>query len=165
MEDTMNRLWIITSLLLPVWLTSTDEALSQETIVGKLSCQILPHSGINLLIHSTRDIRCQFKPADGSATEHYKGETGIRFGLDVSIDRSEKITYSVLADHFKPGTHQLAGKYSGAGGEANLGIAVGDSAPIRKRDRSVSLQPINTRHQGAGVAAGLNYIYLEADQP
>ena len=162
----MNRLWMITSLmLLPAWLISTHEALAQQTIVGRLSCQILPHSGINLLIHSTKDIRCQFEPSDGSATEHYKGETGIKFGLDVGIDRSEKITYSVLADSFKPGTHYLAGKYSGAGGEANLGLAVGDSAPIRKRDRSVSLQPIDTRNKGAGVAAGLNYIYLEADQP
>jgi len=162
----MNRLWIVTSLLVLIaCFISTDEALSQETIVGRLSCQILPHSGINLLIHSTKDIRCQFNPADGSAAEHYKGETGIKFGLDVSIDRSEKITYSVLANHFKPGTHYLAGKYSGAGGEANLGLAVGDSAPIRKRDKSVSLQPINTRHKGVGVAAGLNYIYLEADHP
>jgi len=162
----MNRIWIVTSLmLLTAWLISTDEALSQETPVGTLSCQILPHSGINLLIHSTRDIRCQFKPEDGSAIEHYKGETGIRFGLDVSIDRSEKITYAVLANHFKPGTHQLAGKYSGAGGEVNLGLAIGDTAPIRKRDKTVSLQPTNTRHKGAGVAAGLNYIYLEADHP
>ena len=162
----MNRLWIITSLLvMTACFISMEEAISQETTVGKLSCQILPHSGINLLIHSTRDIRCQFKPADGSATEYYKGETGIKFGLDVSIDRSEKITYAVLSDHFKAGTHQLAGKYSGAGGEVNLGLAIGDTAPIRKRDKSVSLQPIDTRHQGAGVAAGLNYIYLEADNP
>lgn len=162
----MNRLWIVISLLaLPVWLSSTDEAVSQETTVGTLSCQILPHSGINLLIHSTRDIRCKFKPEDGSAVELYKGETGIKLGLDVSIDRSKNITYSVLADHFKPGSYQLAGKYSGAGGAATLGLSVGDSAPIRKRDKSISLQPIDSQHKGVGVATGLNYIYLEADKP
>ena len=152
-------------LFLPACYADANEAIHQQAIVGKLICRILPHSGINLLIHSTRDIRCEFKPADGSAVEHYKGETGIRFGLDVSIDKSETITYSVLAEHFKPGTHQLAGKYSGASGEANMGLSVGDSAPIRKKDRSISLQPISNRYKGAGVAAGLSYIYLEAENP
>ena len=162
----MNRLWIVISLLLlPTWLIDPATATAQESIIGTLSCRILPHSGINLLIHSTRDIQCEFKSTDGSKIEHYKGETGIKLGLDVSIDRSKTITYSVLADRFKAGVYQLSGKYSGAGGNATLGLSVGDSAPIQKRDRSISLQPIDSRHKGMGVTTGLNYIYLEPDKP
>lgn len=73
------------------------------------------------------------------------------------------IVYSVLADQFKAGIYQLAGRYSGASGSAALGLSAGDAAPIQKDDRSISLQPILVRNSGAGVAAGFSYIYLEAD--
>ncbi len=97
--------------------------------------------------------------------EHYIGETGINFGLDVNINRRTDIAYSVMAFHFRPGTHQLAGKYSGAGGGASLGVTAGESMPIRNNDRSITLQPIHVRNSGAGVSAALTYLYLEADQP
>jgi len=133
-------------------------------IAGTLECTVVPDSGINLLIHSTREVRCVFIPADGGPVEHYKGETGIRLGLDININKQAKITYSVLADHTPSGRYQLAGKYSGAGGGITLGASVGDATPIRKQDRSIALQPIQTKHRGAGAGAGFTYLYLEADK-
>jgi len=129
--------------------------------VGVLSCDVLPHSGINLLIHSTRDIRCTFSPAADGSTEYYKGETGVGFGIDMAFDKSSTLDFSVLAKHFAAGTRQLAGKYSGAGGNASLGLTVGETAPIRKNDGSISLQPVGGKNKGAGVSAGFTYLHLE----
>jgi len=129
--------------------------------VGTLDCDILPHSGINLLIHSTRDIRCTFNPEAGGPTEYYKGETGVGFGVDMAFGRSSSLDFSVLARHFTAGTGQLAGNYSGAGGNATLGLSVGETAPIRKDDGSISLQPVGGKNKGAGVSAGFTYLHLE----
>ena len=153
------------ALLLPVLNTSAAKLKNPEKISGTLVCKAVPHSGINLLIHSTRGIRCQFKPKDGGAIEYYKGEIGIKFGLDISFNGREAITYSVLAEQFIPGTHQLSGKYSGAGGQATFVLSVGGSAPIEKNDGSIALQPTADKTSGIGVAAGFTYIYLEPDTP
>ncbi len=162
----MNQLIIgiyLTVLLLPAQVVYAGTAGHPKNIIGTLSCKIVRHSGLDLLIHSTRNIHCTFTPSDGGPVEQYKGETGIKFGLDVNINRRESITYSVLADHFKSGGYQLAGKYSGAGGVVSFGLALGDSVPIQKQGRNITLQPILAQNSGAGAAAGLTYLYLEAD--
>ncbi|MDQ6965977.1 MAG: DUF992 domain-containing protein [Mariprofundaceae bacterium] len=131
--------------------------------VGTLNCKILPHSGINLLIHSTREIRCRFTPEAKGLSEYYRGETGIGFGFDVAFGRSSTLDYAVSARQFKTGTHQLAGKYEGTGGNATLGVSVGDTTPIQKRDGSIMLQPIGGKNKGVGAAAGYSYLYLQVD--
>jgi len=159
---------IFAGLCLVVLLIPFDSGIASENDfpekkVGMLSCKILPHSGINLLIHSTRDIRCEFTPATSGPVEYYKGETGIGFGLDVAINKGSNITYLVLANHFTANSHQLAGKYSGARGSASLGVSAGDLAPIEKNDGSIALQPMKVKNQGIGVTLGFSYIYLEPD--
>ena len=164
----MKRLLFCLSLLalvLPAWSASAAKPKNPEKIIGTLVCKAVPHSGLNLLLHSTKGIRCQFKPKDGGAIEYYKGETGIKFGLDISLNQRETITYSVLANQFIPGSHQLSGKYSGAGGQATFGLSAGESAPIEKNDGSIALQPTSDKTSGVGVAAGFTYIYLEPDTP
>ncbi len=160
----MNRLFA--SLCLTALLLHAGGVLAAENTFGKvgtLNCKIMPHSGINLLIHSAREMRCEFTPLNNRSIEYYKGKTGIGLGLDVSFNKRANIAYSVLAKHFRAGTHQLAGKYSGASGSAALGVSAGDTAPIQKDDKSISLQPIQVKNSGIGVAAGFSYLYLEAD--
>jgi len=131
--------------------------------IGLLSCTIVPHSGLNLLIHSTKQVRCAFSPATRGTVEHYKGETGVGFGLDVSLNHHAKINYAVLARQFAPETRQLAGKFEGAGGGITLGLSVGNNASIQNRDGSIILQPVNVRGSGIGAAAGFTYLYLQSD--
>jgi len=165
MKRVIFYLSLLALLLLPAWNVSAAKPKNPEKISGTLVCKAVPHSGINLLIHSTKGIRCQFRPKDGEAIEYYKGETGIKFGLDMSLNERETITYSVLAEQFIPGTHQLSGKYSGAGGQATFGLSAGKSNPIEKNDGSIALQPTAEKSSGVGVAAGFTYIYLEPDTP
>jgi len=131
--------------------------------IGTLSCNILPHSGFNLLLHSTSGIRCTFTPAGGAPLEHYKGETGIGLGLDVNLNKQKNVTYAVLSEQLQPGSGQLSGRYSGAGGGASFGLSAGESAPMAKRDGSIALQPINVKSSGTGIAIGFTYLYLEPD--
>jgi len=153
----------LTTLLLTPWPTPASEPEEPQRMVGTLSCKILPDSGINLLIHSTKDIRCEFTPAAGGESERYKGETGIEFGIDANLNKRTSIAYSVLAEHFAPGSGQLSGKYTGAGGGISLGISVGESAPLRKNGGNISLQPIRVKNTGSGAAAGFTYLYLEGE--
>jgi len=151
-------------LLLPSWYAFAEHIETPKHTVGTLRCKVLPHSGLNLLIHSSKDIRCEFTSKDKRVVEYYKGETGIKFGIDIGFGKHENITYSVLSRNFKQGERQLAGKYSGASGNATLGLSAGDSAPIEKDDKSVSLQPVRVNANGIGAAAGFGYLYLEIDR-
>lgn len=132
--------------------------------VGTLMCRIMPHSGVELLIHSTSDVKCTFTPAAAGSEEHYKGETGIGFGIDIDFNRSQRLAYAVIARSFRPGSHQLAGKYGGIGGSATLGLSVGGSAPLSKADGSITLQPVASKSSGSGFAAGSTYLYLEPER-
>ena len=144
---------------------AADEVSSAGTKVGILTCKTVPNSGVNLILHSTVNVKCTFKSTAGGSVEKYKGETGIGLGIDLNINRQETIGYAVLSADFKPGTYQLAGKYGGAGGSATVGAGIGAQVLIGGNNRSISLQPLAlSASTGAGVAAGLTYLYLEPDK-
>ena len=162
MNRFINGLYVFILLLLPCSALAEHSEVPKH-MVGILECKVLPHSGLNLLIHSSRDIRCTFTSQDQRVVEYYKGETGISFGVDIGLGKSENIDYSVLARDAGQSKYRLAGKYSGAAGHATLGVSVGDAVPIEKDDKSISLQPIHSVNEGMGASAGFSYLYLEAD--
>lgn len=144
---------------------AAQETSSSGMKVGVLTCKTVPNSGVNLLIHSTVDVKCEFKSSAGGSPEHYKGETGIGFGIDVDVNRQKTIGYTVLSADFKPGTYQLAGKYGGVEGSATVGAGLGASVLVGGNDRSISLQPITlSTSTGFGVSGGFSYLYLEPDK-
>ena len=117
-------------------------------------------SRLNLLIHSTADIECDFKDSDGSV-EHSKGETGIGLGIDLHIANDETVIFTVVASHFRPGSHQLAGHYAGAKAGVTAGVGGGAALLIGGSDDSIGLKPAVSHSEGFGLAAGLGYLYLE----
>ncbi|MDX8397489.1 MAG: DUF992 domain-containing protein [Mariprofundaceae bacterium] len=151
-------------LLLPPCFVFAESAAEPKLIVGTLKCKLFPHSGVNLLIHSSQDVRCKFITRDGSLVESYKGEIGIRFGIDISFSQRAVMLYSVLVKDVNITPQQLAGKYFGVSGHAILGFAAGDSSPIEKINKTVLLQPVRASVSGVGAAAGLSYLYLEVDK-
>ena len=125
--------------------------------VGVLTCNTVPDTRLNLLIHSTADITCEFKDSDGSV-EHYKGETGIGLGIDLHLAHDETVIFTVLASHFEPGRHQLAGHYAGAKAGVTAGLGAGAALLVGGSDDSIGLKPAVSHSEGVGVAAGLGYL-------
>lgn len=165
---TLKKMTIYSLALAMVALLSGQQALAAEEVssagtkVGILTCKTVPDSGLNLILHSTVDVTCTFESTAGGSIEKYKGETGVGLGIDLNYKRQETIGYTVMSADFKAGTYQLAGKYGGAGASATVGAGVGAQVLIGGNARSVSLQPlVLSASTGAGVAAGLTYLYLE----
>jgi len=134
------------------------------TKIGVLTCKTVPHTTVNLLIHSTTDVRCDFVATDGSGVEHYIGETGIGFGVDLSFKEESTIAFTVFAADMHSGNHKMAGKYVGAGGSAKVGAGVGAQVLVGGGDSSISLQPAIEGNTGIGASAGLTYLYIQADK-
>lgn len=128
--------------------------------VGLLTCESIPGSGLNLIIHSTVDIKCTFNGVDG-AVERYKGETGIGLGIDLKWERDVKIAFTVFSAQFRAGTHQLAGNYAGASASATAGVGVGGHTLIGGSNKGIGLKPAVEESKGLAVAGGLGYMHLE----
>ncbi|MDQ6992666.1 MAG: DUF992 domain-containing protein [Mariprofundus sp.] len=132
------------------------------TKIGVLNCDSIPGSGVNLLIHSTVDLECTFNSTDGSGVEHYVGETGVGFGIDLKWDSKRHLVFSVFAADTKSGSNKMAGKYAGVGAAAAVGLGLGAQVLVGGSDKSVSLQPVIEGSEGIGASAGLTYLYLQA---
>ncbi|RMG91743.1 MAG: DUF992 domain-containing protein [Zetaproteobacteria bacterium] len=172
MKRKMKRISLLSAVLLGMLGASgittsqaAEEVSSAGTKVGVLTCKRVEGSGVNLIIHSTADIKCTFESTAGGSKEHYKGETGVGLGVDLNFKKNETMVFAVFSADFKPGTYQLAGKYGGAGASAAAGVGVGAQVLLGGNNRSISLQPIAlSGSTGVGAAAGITYLYLEPDK-
>lgn len=152
-------------MLAPQGVIAEDDATPAGAKIGTLTCKTVPDSGINLLIHSTTDVKCTFTSSASDKTELYKGETGIGLGVDINIHRDETLSYLVFSADSKQRANQLAGKYVGGGASATVGVGVGVQALVGGNNNSISLQPIVVSSStGGGVAGGITYLYLEPDK-
>jgi hypothetical protein len=111
-------------------------------------------------------VRCELRitGGGGDGIEHYRGETGIGFGIDLNFDRKTEMLYSVITKHYVAGSYELAGKYYGGGGSATAGIGAGAQVLVGGSNKRFSLKPAFTGSEGAGIAAGFTYLYLEPDK-
>ena len=129
--------------------------------VGVLSCDSVPGSRVDLIVHSKVDVVCVFSTPQG--VEHYSGETGIGIGFDLNWTRRERIVFAVLmaSSDVRIGSHALAGRYFGGKVSATVGLGAGVAILAGGGDKNVSLQPIAVEiSSGLGVAAGLSYLIL-----
>ena len=131
--------------------------------VGVLTCKTVPDSRVNLVVHSSADIECEFKESDGTL-EHYTGRTGIGIGVDLHVSHEETVIFTVLAKHLEPGTHQLAGRYGGPKAAVTTGVGGGAAVLIGGHDDSIGLKPAVSHSKGFGLAAGVSYLVLEAKE-
>jgi hypothetical protein len=118
-----------------------------------------------LLIRSTADVSCEFKDTDGKV-ERYKGESGIALGLDLSFKTEESFAFAVISNAVAgAGSHSLAGKYVGGKASVSAGIGVGAAALVGGSDDNFGLNPIAVGgEKGAGISAGIGFLYIEADR-
>ena len=130
--------------------------------IGVLNCEAVAGTRLNLIIHSSVDLKCVFNSPGGA--EYYNGETGIGLGVDLNLKGVEKISFAVLGvtSDYRVGSHSLAGKYLGAKASASVGVGVGAAVLVGGGEKNFSLSPNplegNTR---LGAAGGLGYLYIE----
>lgn len=135
--------------------------------IGTLKIKVIPGSGHNLIIRSSADVDAVFTDASGK-TEHYIGEMGIGLGIDLSIKKSEELSYVVLSPlaDYKIGSYALQGKYFGdyASATVSKGVSAKELIGVGGLEEGVILQPVSMgTNTGVGAAGGLGYLFLQKD--
>ena len=124
---------------------------------GTMTCDVA--SGWGVIIGSSRDLSCTYKPVNGS-TERYKGRI-TKFGLDVGYTNGGIIVWGVLAPASDMSPGALAGQYAGATASATLGIGAGAHVLVGGFKKSLALQPVSIEgNSGLNVAAGVANLTL-----
>jgi outer membrane protein OmpA-like peptidoglycan-associated protein len=135
-----------------------------DTKVGGLNCHTIEGTGLNLIFHSSTDVRCTFKD-DAGSEQWYMGETGMALGIDLKWNKAQNIYLGVLSStrEFAPEGDFLTGGYAGAKAEAAVGAGAGVQVLLGGSGDTIALQPAVETSEGVGVAAGLGYLDLKSD--
>ena len=152
---------LLASLLAAVVLVvPLHSSLAQDhTEAGVLTCEQVG-ARVNLIIHSTADIACEFTDTEGNV-ERYQGETGVGLGIDLQWKKEEHMAFTVLAA-VGAGAAALTGKYIGGGASAAIGGGLGAAVLVGGSADQFSLQPIAVSGStGFGAAAGVTYLYIQ----
>ncbi len=152
------RTLLVTAALLGAALTAAAPAQAQ-TRIGVLECRVT--GGLNLIITSSRQLGCVFRPAGNGLPENYVG-TVRRLGLDISIQGDGVLVWGVIAPT-RARAGALAGNYIGASASIAAGVGLGANALIGGFGKSIGLQPASLEGQtGIGIAAGIAALRLDA---
>ena len=103
---------------------------------GTLECSL--SSSIGMVVTSTRNVACNFKPR-GGPPEAYVG-TLTRVGLDIGVTGGGAIIWGVFTStNLYAG--MLSGTYVGASAEASIAAGLGANVLVGGSNRAVALQP------------------------
>src|SRR6202045_4662087 len=127
---------------------------------GSLECSL--SSSIGMVVTSSRNVACNFKPR-GGPPEAYVG-TLTRVGLDIGITGGGAIIWGVFTStNLYAG--MLSGTYVGASAEASIAAGLGANVLVGGSNRSVALQPLSVQGQtGLNIAAGVSQLELHLAQ-
>ena len=129
--------------------------------VGQLDCR---GSSQQFVLGSITNLQCVFRPSSGARPQPYVAQIK-RFGLDIGINQSTAIVWSVFApSNVPPGS--LSGTYVGASANATVGVGVGANALWGGSNNTIALQPLSGQGQiGLGVAGGISAMDLSPAEP
>ncbi|OAP37776.1 hypothetical protein AU381_13440 [Sinorhizobium glycinis] len=127
--------------------------------LGRLTCG--SEGGTGLIVTSTKNLMCTFKPADGSPGAVYAGRI-TKIGLDIGSTGKTVMIWDVLAKTGTPFTEfALAGEYVGVGADASFAVGGGAKVIAGGTNKAFMLQPVNVQVQeGLNVALGIDHLVL-----
>ncbi|APG85888.1 hypothetical protein SAMCCGM7_Ch3161 [Sinorhizobium americanum CCGM7] len=127
--------------------------------LGRLTCG--SEGGTGLIITSTKNLMCTFKPADGSPGAVYAGKI-TKTGIDIGSTGKTVMVWDVMAKTGTPFTeYALAGEYTGLGADASFAVGGGAKVIAGGTNKAFMLQPINVQVQeGLNVALGIDHLVL-----
>jgi Protein of unknown function (DUF992) len=147
-------------LIAPIGIAQAEGAKGE---IGIITCDYIPGSKVNLLIHSSASFNCVFE--HNGKKDSYNGEAGIGLGLDLQWTETSTMSYSVLASTDKNIDWSVAlnGTYTGGKASAALGVGVGAAVLIGGSNDSFGLVPLAIEGStGIGATAGIGYVSLQA---
>ena len=125
---------------------------------GVLQCE--GGQNVGFVVGSVTSLECVFQ-SDGRRPEPYMA-TVRRYGLDLGITAQTKLAWVVNAPTGLVRYGDLAGKYSGVGANASVGVGFGGNFLVGGQGNSYALQPLSVQGQtGLNVTAGVADIELE----
>ncbi len=153
---------LLAAILSPLF--SAPAGAETRSELGVLECRTVEGTRLNLVVHSTVDVRCVYN--NGTSKEMYVGETGIGLGIDLNIKKDAVMVYTVFGlTGVKVGDHSLSGKYGGAKVSATVGVGLGAAVLVGGDSDNFALQPVALEGStGLGAEAGLTYLHLEAQR-
>lgn len=131
--------------------------------LGLLECVV--EGGTGFIFGSSKDLRCEYTPAnDSAAKEAYFGVIN-KYGVDIGVTGTTVIAWAVLAPtsdyEYQPGS--LAGDYRGVSAEASAAAGAGVNVLVGGSDDTFSLQPVSVQAQeGVNVAVGIAELELRS---
>jgi hypothetical protein len=127
--------------------------------VGVLKCTV--DGGVGLIFGSSKDMKCNFAPAEGGTELPYHG-TVTKVGIDIGVTEKSYITWVVFAPgKLKP--NALIGTYVGATADVAIGVGLGANVLVGGFEKSIALQPLSVSgEEGLNVAVGIGAIELKA---
>ncbi|MCA1368245.1 DUF992 domain-containing protein [Bradyrhizobium sp. BRP14] len=144
-----------------VTLAALSGAASAQSYVtlGRLTCG--SEGGTGLIVTSTKNLMCTFRPADGSPGAVYAGKI-TKIGIDIGATGKTVMIWDVLAKTGTPFTeYALAGEYVGVGADASFAVGGGAKVIAGGTNKAFMLQPVNVQVQeGLNVALGIDHLVL-----
>lgn len=131
--------------------------------LGLLECVV--EGGTGFLFGSSKDLSCEYTPAnDSAAKEAYFGVIN-KFGIDIGVTGTTVIEWVVLAPttDYEYQVGSLSGDYRGVSAEASAAVGAGVNILVGGSENTVSLQPVSVQGQeGVNVAVGIAEIELRS---
>jgi hypothetical protein len=128
--------------------------------VGQLECRGVSQQ---FVVGSVTNLQCLFRPSSGGRPQPYDAQIR-RFGLDVGINQSTVLLWSVFAPN-APGPNALSGTYVGPSANVTVGVGVGANVLWGGSNHTVALQPVSGQGQiGLGVVGGVSAMEMHAHE-
>lgn len=142
---------------------STLPSRADSVELGLLECVV--EGGSGFIFGSSKDLSCEYTPAnDSAAKEAYFGAIN-KFGVDIGVTGATLIEWVVLAPtrDYEYQAGSLAGDYRGVSAEATVAAGAGVNLLVGGSDDTISLQPVSIQAQeGVNVAVGIAELQLRS---
>ncbi|TCT03186.1 DUF992 domain-containing protein [Aquabacter spiritensis] len=127
--------------------------------VGTLVCNMKPN--VAFIIGSVREATCTLKPATRRTAAGSYAATIRRFGLDIGMNGTGVMVWTVLAPTRSINPTDLRGTYVGVSAGAAIGVGVGANALVGGSNNTIALQPVSVQGEtGINLALGVADLTL-----
>lgn len=141
---------------------SATSAKAEGVEVGLLECR---GASQQFVVGSITNLQCLFRPSSGARPQPYEAQIR-RFGLDIGINQSTVLNWSVFAPTRNFGSGELSGSYVGGSANVTIGVGIGANALVGGSRNTFALQPLSGQNQiGFGVAGGVSAMDIRAFEP